>query len=269
MKQKLWILIPMIILIMVFGCAGALAADSGQLNGNISWTLSDTGVLTISGRGAMPDYGNGVNESPFLDNEQITSVIIANSITAVGDRTFAGAVNLAAVTFPEGLESIGYGAFVRTGLTEVTIPASVTGTGGIGDIAFYGCSNLSRVTIMSPALSIYEETFLDCSPNLVLVGWKGSPVEDCALEYNIAFESLDVFERMIVLPNDLTTISSEAFENTNALYVLIPPTVTSIDGNPFAGSNILIVYGGSGTAAESFAQTYGYKFIALDSSSNR
>ena len=432
MKQKLWILILLILLITVFGCTVALAADSGQLSDSISWTLSDTGVLTISGRGAIPDYGNGINESPFLDNDQISSVIIENAITAVGDRTFAGARNLTSVTFPGGLESIGYGAFARTGLTEVTIPASVTGVGAIGDIAFYGCANLSsvtimnstipiydetfsacsptlvltgwkgspveayalengfgftaltsgscgdranwtfdagsglltitgsgptwdyhdyrispfldnpfitaveienritkigdrmfvgaenltavtfpgglesigygafartgltevtipasvtgegaigdiafygcpslnRVTIMSPAVSIYDDTFSACSSALVLVGWKGSPVEEYALENSIFFESLDVFERMIVLPDDLTAIGCEAFVNIDALYVMIPASVTSIDGNPFAGSNVLFVYGWSGTAAETFAQAYGYKFLSLDGSTS-
>ena len=121
---------------------------------------------------------------------------------------------------------------------------------------------------MSPAVSIYDDTFSACSSALVLVGWKGSPVEEYALENSIFFESLDVFERMIVLPDDLTAIGCEAFANIDALYVMIPASVTSIDGNPFAGSNVLFVYGWSGTAAETFAQAYGYKFLSLDGSTS-
>ena len=42
-------------------------------------------------------------------------------------------------------------------------------------------------------------------------------------------------------------------------------TVTVISGNPFAGSSVLVVFGYSGTAADTFAGQYGYMFVPLNS----
>lgn len=40
-------------------CVGMWAEEKGgSCNENITWTLSDEGVLTLSGKGDMPDYAS-------------------------------------------------------------------------------------------------------------------------------------------------------------------------------------------------------------------
>ena len=63
------------------------------------------------------------------------------------------------------------------------------------------------------------------------------------------------------LPDGLETIEADAFCGIDAKSVRIPPSVTSIDGNPFAGSAIKVVLGEEGSAAEHFADLYGYYFF--------
>ena len=70
--------------------------------------------------------------------------------------------------------------------------------------------------------------------------------------------------KTLKLPAYLTEIESEAFANTAAEAVIIPRTVKSIDGNPFAGSSVLYVFGSEGTAAETLANEYEYTFVAAD-----
>jgi hypothetical protein len=65
-------------------------------------------------------------------------------------------------TIPNGVTSIGYGAFSETSLTSVTIPGSVT---NIGYYAFYGCTNLTTVTISNGVTSIGGSAF-DYCPSL-------------------------------------------------------------------------------------------------------
>lgn len=84
-----------------------------------SWTLNN-GVLTISGTGVMDNYTSS-NHAPWYENRTlITSAIIENGVTSIGNSAF----------------------YNCTLLTSVTIPNSVT---SIGERAFYGCTTLTDI----------------------------------------------------------------------------------------------------------------------------
>ena len=235
---------------------------SGQCGDHATWTFDpQTGEMTISGSGAIWDYYD-YYPSPFWHNPFIRSVAIGDQIDTVGDRMFTRSANLVSVTIPAGLEAIGYGTFCGTGLSEITIPAGVT---VIGESAFYGCGNLTRAVIMNPIVEIYVDTFNDCASGLVLYGWAESPAEEYTGANHIAFMALDDPDHQFVFPESLEEIGSQAFTDVSALSVVIPQTVTVISGNPFVGSSVLVVFGYSGTAAETFAGQYGYMFVPLNS----
>ncbi len=67
----------------------------------------------------------------------VTSVIIPNSVTTIGNHAFNYCERLKSIDIPNSVTSIGDGAFSGcSGLTSVNIPNSVT---SIGDYAFYKC----------------------------------------------------------------------------------------------------------------------------------
>ena len=107
----------------------------------VTWELaftSTTGILTISGTGAMKDYG-APDDQPWKDyRSSITSVVIEDGVTSIGDYAFEGCNN--------------------ANLTSVTIPASVTSIGGS---AFSSCSSLSSVTIPVASLTYYGVSAFD------------------------------------------------------------------------------------------------------------
>lgn len=74
----------------------------------------DGGVLTVSGSGAMADYSDE-NPTPLSRFPEIadtvTSVVIGEGVTAIGDRAFAGFANLSSVQIPSTLTRIGDSAF--------------------------------------------------------------------------------------------------------------------------------------------------------------
>ena len=74
----------------------------------------DGGVLTVSGSGAMADYSDE-NPTPLSQFPEIadtvTSVVIGEGVTAIGDRAFAGFANLSSVQIPSTLTRIGDSAF--------------------------------------------------------------------------------------------------------------------------------------------------------------
>ena len=113
-------------------------ADFGEGTENgISWTYT-SGLLSLSGSGAMKDY-SAEAPAPWSDHmSKIATVSIADGITSIGANAFKGAVNLKSIRFPQSVTSIGASAFENTGLTDtVRVPATVS---AIGSDAFKGTS---------------------------------------------------------------------------------------------------------------------------------
>ncbi len=101
-------------------------ANDEIAGGYFHWSLSSKGVLTISGKGAMPNYG--VEDVPWAAYKtQIVKVVIGEGITSVGRCAFYGCSALTEVSLPSTLTKIGeYGFYGCKKLVELTIPASVT-----------------------------------------------------------------------------------------------------------------------------------------------
>ena len=76
----------------------------------------------------------------YLNDNEITDLVIPNSVTSIGGYAFSDCTGLTSVTIGNSVTSIGNKAFYDcTGLTSVNIPNSVT---SIGESAFYNCSSL-------------------------------------------------------------------------------------------------------------------------------
>ena len=98
--------------------------DVSAETGTVTATLSEDGTLTISGSGAMADFGNGA-APPHLGKaamayaagvrpaewDNVTSIVIGDSVTSIGENAFDGCVNLTSVKVGRGVTSIGAGAF--------------------------------------------------------------------------------------------------------------------------------------------------------------
>jgi hypothetical protein len=139
---------------------GIASAQSGTCGNNLTWTLSN-GTLTISGTGAMENYGLVDFTSPWDYDMSIRLVIISDGVTSIGTNAFVGCTSLASVTIGNSVTSIRGSAFDGcSSLTSVTIPNSVT---SIGSSAFYGCTSLTSVTIPNSVTSIGKEAFYNCS----------------------------------------------------------------------------------------------------------
>ena len=90
----------------------------------------------------------------------ISSVILPNSISHIGNNAFLGCGELKIVDFQEGLIYIGDSAFELCGsLSSIALPTSLI---HIGARAFFGCRNLSEITIPHGLKQIEKMTFGAC-----------------------------------------------------------------------------------------------------------
>ena len=95
---------------------------SGSCGDNATWSFSN-GVLTIRGTGEVW-YGEPI---PWADCQQnITSIVVQEGITELGDFAFEGCSAVTSVSLPQSLRIIGRCVFCNcTSLQSITIPQNV------------------------------------------------------------------------------------------------------------------------------------------------
>jgi uncharacterized protein YjdB len=171
----------------------------------------DGNILTISGTGDMRDFGRLHSDNPapwYSQRADITTVVIEQGVTSIGDNAFENSFSLTEITIPESVTSIGAGVFHNcTALTSINIPEGIT---SIEALTFAGCNALTSITIPEGVVSIGNYAF----------AWTG------------------IFD--ITILNGVRTIGRSAFMSTQLTSVMIPKSVTSIEFEAFAQCHSLI-----------------------------
>lgn len=100
---------------------------SGTCGDNATWTINDSGVLKIVGAGATPDY-TVTNRAPWYEHQEyITSAVIVNGITRIGDQAFRDCSKLKKVTIPASVVKLGTNIVVNTLALEAVYFEITTG----------------------------------------------------------------------------------------------------------------------------------------------
>lgn len=129
---------------------------SDENESNITWELSETGTLTLSGNGPMKDYEYDSEEDWLGQKDCIKKVIIGDGITSIGSYAFYDCNDLKSVMFPDSLEIIGNSAFYGCNdLKNVILPDSLE---IIGDDAFAVCG-LEEIDIPANVSKIGQTAF--------------------------------------------------------------------------------------------------------------
>ena len=111
---------------------GTARGECGKTAGSLTWTLEESGLLTIRGTGAMKDfYGNdGLPGWSAEGMYPIKSVVLETGVSCVGKQAFSNCAALERVQLPEGLTAMGNYAFYGcSALTEITLPRSLESIG--------------------------------------------------------------------------------------------------------------------------------------------
>ncbi len=174
--------------------------------------FSDCPVSAVYFYGTVADWCNIVGKENYIVQENYTLYI--NGTALSGE-----------VVIPDGVRTINNLSFAYlTGITKVTLPASVTSV-GIG--AFKGCTSLEELTILSTQISmLWDEAFLNC------IALKKVNIPSVAAWVDIGFNG--------------ESGSCNPLSNGGNLYVngecqqelVIPEGVYHINGRAFCGSAI-------------------------------
>ncbi len=118
--------------------------DCGKRGSYVQYTIDKNGVLTITGKGEMDDY-HSKKDAPWKKyKSMITSVVVENGVSKIGNQSFIDMVCLNKVDLPNSLTIIGSNAFQRCkGLKGITIPMGVK---SIWAYAFHN-SSLEKATL--------------------------------------------------------------------------------------------------------------------------
>ena len=267
MKRLLSILLTAALLFSIFtvvpisaGAADASGTGGAQVGydddyssgrtGDCTWSLDESGVLTISGNGAMEDYyysgpwgqeitaltvGDGVTrigDYAFSYCRQLESVTISNSVTSIGYGAFQGCYALNELSLGNGLTSLDSDAFRNcTSLKSVTIPDSVTKTEGsvfngctaletvdlgkgiteIGGYSFYECTSLKNVIFPEGLQRIGDYAFYGCT------SLEAAPIgKGLAAIGNYAFSGCTAFTE-VSIPGTVTDLGFRIFSDCTGL----------------------------------------------------
>ena len=180
-----------------------------EINGS---SVTITGIGSFSGTElTIPEYIKGYK------------------VTAIGDKAFSECENLTKIVLPDTITTIGTRAFYGcTGITEITIPESVS---SIGTQILYKASNLATV-YYNGTYGSQENQFLNLS-HITKIVFGGSYVPYDICYKNTAVQTVEILDSVksinsyafygctgiteIVIPNSVTSIGTYAFFNCSSL----------------------------------------------------
>ncbi|MBQ3260691.1 MAG: leucine-rich repeat protein, partial [Alistipes sp.] len=237
----------------------------------------ENGVGVIAFDGDVTHIGTNA----FENCATLVSITIPESVTAIGSGTFSGCTSLTSITIPDSVIAIGmhpflnctsltafYGKFasednlcliidgdlnsfaIGCGVTEYTIPDSVTGY--IGVSAFASCSSLRSITIPNSVTpSISNGAFQNCSSLTSII-----------IPDSITGVGAEVFSgctalTSVTIGNSVTLIGTSAFSGCTSLTsITIPNSVTRLGGSVFKDCTSLT----SATIGNSVTSIYSHAF---------
>ena len=242
----------------------ASAVSSGKCGDNACWSLSDDGVLSITGSGKIYDYSS--SSTPWYPNYySIHSLNIQNGITSIGKYAFRY-LQISEVAIPNSVTEIGDYAFSGTKLKKIVLPDSVKKTGanpfhycesaasaqigsglteiGYGGLGLSTCTNLTSIVVDKSNTYFHSQNncFIETQSKTVIDGCKASVIPNDGSVNHIGRSAFYGCNGLlnIRIPKYIKTIDNYAFESCSQLKdVYLEEGLEEIGGMAFYGCSKL------------------------------
>lgn len=232
-----------IFLLSLASSLGAMAADlevaPGQLESLLGDATIDQKELKLKGAIDARDLAALEKLSPEVETLDLSDVEI-NALTMPSRKVFGRTLfydgEIPAYTFfksgvkhlilPSDVKIIGEGAFAGSDIEELEIPEGVT---ALADYAFYGCPNLTSVSLPKSLKSLGKGVFGNCIglKSLDLSGLEIVEIPERAFAGALTLES-------VALPSGIKKVGREAFSHTS-IKALDLSTVAAFDAYALSG----------------------------------
>ena len=226
--------------------AAAKSVNSGTCGTGVNWTLTDNGLLTISGSGAMDNYESS-SDTPWANHLTTTNpptrvaiqnIVVEDGVTAIGSNAFAGCRYLKSITIGADVAAIGTDALMFCGrLQTITVDTdnqSFTVKDGVlftkdgKTLLLCPAAKTGAYVIPNGTTTVADKAFVSCG-NLTSIQMPNSVTEIgvCSFAGCISMTS-------VTISNGITAIPERAFSECPALEsVRIPASVTTIGKQAF------------------------------------
>ena len=210
---------------------GSPKVETGGLNDKIAsrcFSMCRALCLVVFGANAQL---SAIETSAFMTTS-ITSIVVPDSVTHIGDHCFADCRLLKCVTFgpASSLLSVGAYAFKDSGITAVSLPQTVA---ELGKHCFSCCRGLTSVTL---PYNIALKTISDgCFSGVN----SGSKIERITIPDGIteigsgAFKKCALLREVVVFNSHLVRIGQFAFRAAGITSLTLPDTVQIIADSAF------------------------------------
>lgn len=235
---------------------------SGECGEAMTWTLDSAGTLVISGTGEMYDYYEG--EGPpwsYLDIP-VTNVVFQGNVTRIGDQSF-GMTSLTNVFIPASVTGIGYRAFAFIDTLEGIWVDPENSAYSNDDSGVLFDKNKQRLIAVPPALTgtytvpesvewIFDAAFIRCD-KLTKVDL---PMSMKTIGQGAFSQCTGLTE--ITIPQGVESLSWSTFFDCSSLKtVRIPESVTTIESGAFQECHLdFVFYGGTWEQWERMMRNY-------------
>ena len=162
----------------------------------------------------------------------LNEVVFADTVTKIGDFSFAYNAGLTAVNLPDSVTVIDDDAFIGTGLTgTLVLPASLK---TIGKAAFEGLTTLTEIVFPDQLETIENYAFKGCT------GLSSLSLPDSLTEIELeAFADCSGLTGELILPDHITSIGISAFMYTNITDIHMPSRLKTYGRSMFWNNHSL------------------------------
>lgn len=208
--------------------------DASKILSGTTFKIGDSSdddcVASVTGTASSGGYSETLMKNYISRSNSFTDITWPEGLTSIGYGAFANCTRFNPSSLPSGITSIGqYAFYYCLKLALTSLPSGIT---SIGQYAFYYCYELALTSLPSGITSIQSYAFYNCY-KLALTSLPSGVTAINAYAFYCCYKLT-----LTSLPSSVTYIDSLAFKNCNGITTIsCNGAITTLSSNAFNGDS--------------------------------